>query len=176
MWLTGQRPAAHTWVSVLLAVAGAAIIGAGDVGRDGSTLGNLLAVAGAVAMAGYLMLAREAQRRLAYLPYVALAYSSAAAVLWVAVIASRTSWHGFGTQTWVAVAAMAFVSQLVGHGGYNWSLRHLPPTFVSVALTGEPVIAAGLAWWLLGEPVTAGTVLGGGLVLAAILVAARSRP
>jgi drug/metabolite transporter (DMT)-like permease len=63
----------------------------------------------------------------------------------------------------------------VGHGGYNWSLRHLPPTFVSVALTGEPVIAAGLAWWLLGEPVTAGTVLGGALVLAAILVAARSR-
>lgn len=176
MWLTGQRPAARTWASVFLAVAGAAIIGAGDAGSAGSTLGNLLAVGGAVAMAGYLMLAREAQRRLAYLPYVALAYSSAAAVLWVAVLASGTTWHGFGAQTWAAVAAMAVVSQLVGHGGYNWSLRHLPPTFVSVTLTGEPVIAAGLAWWLLGEPVTAGAVLGGALVLAAILVAARSRP
>lgn len=173
MWATGQRPAAHTWVSVLLAVAGAAIIAAGSADDAGSMLGNLLAVGGAVAMAGYLMLAREAQRGLAWLPYVAVAYSAAAAVLWAAVLVSGTPWRGFPAGTWVALAAMAAVSQLIGHGGYNWALRHLNPAFVSVALTGEPVIAAGLAWWLLGESVTARTVVGGVLVLAAIVVAAR---
>ena len=72
------------------------------------------------------------------------------------------------------LGALALVSQLVGHGGYNWSLRHLQPAFVSVTLTGEPVLATLLAWWLLGEPVTARIALGGVLVLGGIVVAARA--
>lgn len=173
-WAVGARPASGTWMAAMLAVAGAAIISSGGDAADGSLLGNALAVAGAVAMAGYLILAREAQRGLAYLPYVAIAYGTAAAVLWVAVLASGTAWSGFPPGTWMTLVAMAVVSQLIGHGGYNWSLRHLQPAFVAVALTGEPVVASGLAWWLLDEPLTARTVLGGSVVLVAIVLAARS--
>ena len=89
-------------------------------------------------------------------------------------IAGDGQWRGFALQTWLAMGAMALVSQLIGHGGYNWSLRHLQPAFVSVALTGEPVIAALLAWWLLGERPTAGTAAGGLLVLLGIVLAARA--
>jgi drug/metabolite transporter (DMT)-like permease len=174
-WATlGLRPTRRTWAAVGLAVSGGAVIAAGGLGDPGALLGYVLAVAGAVAMAGYLLLAREAQRDLTYLRYVAIAFTTAAAVLWIAVLASGTTWHGFSAPTWVALAAMALVSQLIGHGGYNWSLRHLQPAFVSVTLTGEPVLAAGLAWWLLGEPVTGRILIGGALVLAAILVAART--
>lgn len=173
-WAWGARPASGTWLAALLAVAGAAIIASGGGGSDGSLLGNALAVAGAIAMAGYLLLAREAQHGLAYLPYVAIAYGTAAVVLWIAVIVSGTAWSGFPAGTWAVLAAMAVVSQLIGHGGYNWSLRHLQPTFVAVALTGEPVVASGLAWWLLDEPLTARTVVGGSVVLLAIVIAARS--
>jgi drug/metabolite transporter (DMT)-like permease len=175
MWLTGQRPGPRTWIAVALGVAGAGVIAAPAGDGQGALLGNLLAVGGAVAMAGYLLLAREAQRAIPYLPYVAVAYGTAAAVLWVAVLWSGTPWRGFGAGTWAALAAMAVVSQLVGHGGYNWSLRHLNPAFVSIALTGEPVLASLLAWWLLGEALTPRILLGGGLVIAAILVAARAR-
>jgi drug/metabolite transporter (DMT)-like permease len=175
MWLTGQRPGPRTWVAVALGVAGAVVIAAPSGAGQGALLGNLLAVGGAVAMAGYLLLAREAQRALPYLPYVAVAYGTAAAVLWVAVLWSGTPWRGFSAGTWAVLAAMAMVSQLVGHGGYNWSLRHLNPAFVSIALTGEPVLASLLAWWLLGEALTLRILAGGGLVLAAILVAARTR-
>jgi drug/metabolite transporter (DMT)-like permease len=173
LWAAGRRPAARTWLAVALALAGAAIIAAGGLQDRGSLLGNLLALGGAVAMAGYLLLAREAQRSLAYLSYVSIAYASAAAALWVAVLFSGTRWSGFPPGTWLVLAAMAVVSQLIGHGGYNWSLRHLQPAFVAIALTGEPVLASLLAWWLLGEPVTARTAAGGILVLAAIAVAAR---
>jgi len=173
MWFIGQRPGPRTWLAVALGLAGAIVIAAPAGAERGSLLGNLLAVGGAIAMAAYLMLAREAQRGLPYLPYVAVAYGTAAAVLWAAVLWSGTAWWGFSSQTWAAVAAMAAVSQLVGHGGYNWSLRHLHPAFVSIALTGEPVLASLLAWWLLDEPLTLRVAAGGALVLAAIWVAAR---
>lgn len=173
MWVVGQRPGPRTWLAVALGLAGAAVIAMPVEGERGSLLGNLLAIGGAIAMAAYLLLAREAQRALAYLPYVAVAYGTAAVALWVAVLSSGTPWSGFPAGTWMALAAMAGVSQLIGHGGYNWSLRHLNPAFVSIALTGEPVLASLLAWWLLDEPLTARIALGGVLVLAAVLVAAR---
>ena len=175
MWLVGQRPGPRTWLAVALGIAGAVVIAAPGGGEPGTLLGNLLAVGGAVAMAGYLLLAREAQRGLPYLPYVAVAYGCAAVVLWVSVLWSGTTWQGFTAGTWAALVAMAVVSQLVGHGGYNWSLRHLNPAFVSIALTGEPVLASLLAWWLLDEPLTLRIAAGGALVLAAVLVAARAR-
>ena len=175
-WISGRdRPTSRTWAAVMLATAGAAVITSGGLSDATSLIGNLLAVGGALAMAGYLLLAREAQRVLAYLPYVAVAYGTAAVVLWAAVLISGTQWHSFPPQTWAVLAAMAVVSQLVGHGGYNWSLRHLQAAFVSIALTGEPVLASLLAWWLLDEPIGARTALGGVLVLSGILVAARAR-
>jgi drug/metabolite transporter (DMT)-like permease len=171
--VTGRdRPTARTWAAVALATAGAGVITWGGLADRTSLIGNLLAVGGALAMAGYLMLAREAQRGLAYLPYVAAAYGTASIVLWAAVLISGTPWHSFSSRTWAVLAAMAVVSQLVGHGGYNWSLRHLQAAFVSIALTGEPVLASLLAGWLLGEPIGLRTATGGALVLAGILVAA----
>jgi drug/metabolite transporter (DMT)-like permease len=171
--VTGRdRPGARTWMAVALATAGAGVIAWGGLEDRASLLGDLLAVIGALAMAGYLILAREAQRGLTYLPYVAIAYGTAALVLWAAVLMTGTVWHSFSPATWAVLAAMAVVSQLVGHGGYNWSLRHLQAAFVSIALTGEPVLASLLAWWLLDEPIGLRTVAGGLLVLAGVLVAA----
>jgi drug/metabolite transporter (DMT)-like permease len=171
--MTGRdRVGARTWAAVVLATAGAGVITWGGLADRASLLGNLLAIGGAMAMAGYLMLAREAQRALAYLPYVAVAYGTAALVLWAAVLITGTEWHSFSPATWAVLVAMAVVSQLLGHGGYNWSLRHLQAAFVSIALTGEPVLASLLAWGFLGEPIGLRTAVGGALVLAGILIAA----
>lgn len=171
--VTGERPGRRTFAAIGLALAGAVLIASGGGGERGAALGYLLALLGAVAMAGYLLLAREAQRVLPYRPYVAIAFGTAAAVLWIAVVATGTPWRGFSAATWASLAALALVSQVIGHGGYNWSLRHLQPAFVSVTLTGEPILATLLAWWLLGEPVTLRILLGGVLVLAGIVLAAR---
>lgn len=173
-WLTGRdRPRAATWASVALVVCGSAVLAGGDFASGGPNVGHALALAGAVAMACYLLLARGAQRSLPFLPYVAIAYGSAAVTLWAATLLAGLPWHGFATGTWAALGGMALVSQLLGHSGYNWSLRHLRPSFVAVTLTGEPLLAGLFAWLLLGEAVTVATAAGGVLVLAGIAMAAR---
>lgn len=168
-----------SWLGIGLCVGGAAIVVAAptatDVPASNPLLGNGLALAGSVAMGAYLLVAREAQRSLAFLPFVARSYGVAATALCAAVAFTGTPAAGFDGATWLALGGLALLSQLVGHGGANWALRHLSPGFVSGALVGEPVLASLLAWAILGEPITPLIALGGALVLVGIFVSAPRR-
>jgi drug/metabolite transporter (DMT)-like permease len=164
-------PSRTTMAALVLAVAGAGVVSSGGSGGDAALRGDLIALAGGVAMAGYFLLSREAQATLPFRAYLGMAYGVAAAVLWTAVFATGTPHVGFDTRTWGALAAMAAISQLIGHSGYNWSLRHLSPLFVAVVSVGEPVLASVLGWWLLGEAVDWRTGIGGALILAGIALA-----
>lgn len=165
-------PARSTIIALACATAGAAVVSSGGSNGNASVQGDLLAVAGAIAMAGYLLLSRQAQSELSFRAYLGIAYGSAALLLWLAVLVTRTPAFGFDATTWWALAGMALVSQLIGHSGYNWSLRHLSPLFVAVALIGEPVLASCLGWWLLGEELDWRTGTGGALILAGIALSA----
>ena len=167
-------PSRAAMLALAFATAGALVVGSGSLGGDAALAGDLLAVAGAIAMAGYLLLSRAAQASLPFRGYLGIAYGSAAAWLWLAVGVTGTQATGFDATTWWALAGMALVSQIVGHSGYNWSLRHLDPLYVAVALVGEPVLAAFLGWWLLGEAVEWRTGAGGILILAGIAIGARA--
>lgn len=168
------RVSGAVWAAIALCVAGSALIAGGDVLAGGSWRGNVLALTAAFAWATYLLFAQTAQREIDFLGFVGRSYGTAAIVLWIAVLATGTQATGFDGQTWLAFAGLAVVSQLVGHGGANWSLRHLPPSFVSLALLGEPILASLLAWWLLGENVGPLLWVGGALIFAGILLSARA--
>jgi drug/metabolite transporter (DMT)-like permease len=177
-FVTGRgAPPLRTVLALLFAVGGVAIASTGHDQSEGLLTGDLLAVAGAIALASYLLLSQQAQSRLPFRRYLAIAYGSAAAILWLAVAVTDTAAGGFTAATWWALAGMAAISQLIGHSGYNWALRHLSPLFVAVALVGEPVLASLLGWWLLGEGLDWQTGVGGLLILTGILLgASAARP
>jgi drug/metabolite transporter (DMT)-like permease len=164
-------PQPRQLAAVALSVLGSAVIGGASLLAGSAPFrGALLALAGAVCMGGYLLLARASQRNLGFLAFVARSYGAAALALWIAALASGTGMVGFPPRTWLAFAGAALASQLIGHGGYNWALRHLDPVFVGIVLVGEPVLASALAWWLFGEPVAPSTWLGGALILAGVAI------
>jgi len=164
-------PSRITLLALVFSIGGAAVVSGGSGGGDAAILGDALGIAGGVAMAGYFLLSRVAQGVLQFRTYLGIAYGTAAGLLWVAVLATGTQASGFDARTWWAFAGMAAVSQLVGHSGYNWSLRHLDPLFVAVVSVGEPVLASLLGWWLLGEALDWRTSTGGFLILAGIALA-----
>jgi drug/metabolite transporter (DMT)-like permease len=76
---------------------------------------------------------------------------------------------------WLAVVYMAVVAGALAMVGQTWAQAHLPPTRTAIIMTTEPVFAAFFAVLLGGEQVTARMLLGGGLVVLA-MVAVELRP
>jgi len=147
-------------------------------------LGDALALLGAFAIGTYFIIVRNVGAQPAYgqpLPtkqIVARTYGWAGLALVALSAAARQPPPSLADATaWLGIVAMALVSQLLGHTALNRSLRDFSPSTVALATLLEPVIAAALAAWLLAEPVTPLTVVGGALVLAAVAtLLSSSRP
>lgn len=170
--LAGDRAGYQTLLGIALTIAGAATILWSDqsTGIGSAPLaGNVLAIVGAVSVAGYILLARSMRAAIGMLGYVWIVYSIAAAVLVAGAAATGTLLAELTAAGLLFVLAMAIGPQLVGHTAINYAARHLPPTLVSVAILGEPVLSAVFAWILLGEAIAPLQSLGFALTLCGIL-------
>jgi drug/metabolite transporter (DMT)-like permease len=169
-------------LGIVLALAGGVIVALGGTGGTraaiagagaGGTLpGDLMALSGAWMMAGYLMVGRRLRAGLTLVPYVFVVYGFAALALTLALMATGRSLFGLAPATYLWLALLALVPQLLGHSSFNWALRYLPASFVAIALLGEPVGSSALAFGLLHEVPTPLELGGVVLILAGIAVGA----
>lgn len=171
--LLGERLTRPAIAGLITALAGSLIITFSDaVQPTGSAplFGNVLALIGAFAVAGYWLIGRRLRANLSLVPYVTIVYSAAALVLFVTAIVTSQPLVGYSSMTYVWFLLLALVPQLVGHSSFNWTLARLPATFVAVATLGEPIGASVLAFFLLSETPTILKTAGAALVLAGIAV------
>ena len=157
-----------------LSSAGLACPPLADFMRGPAFMGDLLALAGAIMAACYLMIGRSLRGRMSLLSYIFLVYGMAACVLIVAMLFARQSPFGYPPLTYLWFVLLAIVPQLIGHSTFNWTLRFLSAAYVSISLLGEPVGSTILAYLLLQETPTALKVFGAILILGGIYVASRS--
>ncbi|OGO23682.1 MAG: hypothetical protein A2Z28_05930 [Chloroflexi bacterium RBG_16_51_9] len=159
---------------IAISLVGSVIIGYGNwkLGT-GFLFGGVLALLGALAVVGYLIIGRRLMRSISLLSYISLAYGSAAALLLLATLVSGSHLIGYSTNTYVMLILLAVVPQLIGHSSVNWSLRFISATLVTIAVLGEPVGATTLAFLILKEPPTISEIGGGILILTGIFIAFR---
>ncbi len=155
-------------LGIALTIAGSALIGLSDRnGGHGSQplLGDLLALVGAITASGYFLVGRELRKRMGVVPYIWMVYSIAAVVLTVWMSLAGDSLLGLPAMIYGLLFLLAIGPQLTGHTAFNWCLKHLSATFVTVAVLGEPVGSALLALFLLPNQQLAALQIIGGLVL-----------
>ena len=175
-------------VGLALTIVGGAVIGLSDAcvihngiqcpelgqllhGRAMS--GNFLALAGAWAVTGYLIIGRKLRAGMTLVPYIFLVYGMAAVVLIFIMFAAGFSPVGYEPKTYGWIFLLAAIPQLIGHTTFNWALKYLPAAFVAVTTLSEPVGSAILAFFLLSETPSAGTIIGGILILFGIYLTSR---
>ncbi|WP_310962952.1 DMT family transporter [Nocardioides terrisoli] len=71
---------------------------------------------------------------------------------------------------WISVVYMAVFAGALAMLGQTWAQAHLAPTRSAIIMSMEPVFAAFFAVLLGSESVTSRMILGGGLVVAAMLI------
>jgi len=139
--------------------------------------GALLALAGGMAIAAYFILVREVRADLGTRTIVTHTYTWAAIALVIVAAALRQPLPpASDTVAWGGIAAMALISQLLGHTAMNASLRWFTPSAVAFSTLLEPVVAAVLALLIFSEGVAPIAIAGAIVLLASIAVVLREEP
>jgi drug/metabolite transporter (DMT)-like permease len=136
-------------------------------------LGDALAVCGAIAGAGYLLIGRKLRANMSLVSYISLVYGMAAIVLIIIMLVAGLNFFGYSPQSYVWLILLAIIPQLIGHSTFNWALAYLSAAFVSITLLGEPIGSTILAYIILHEKPTPVKLIGGALILVGIYIASR---
>lgn len=145
-----------------------------DFVRGQAFLGDILAVAGAISGACYLLIGRRLRSQMSLVSYIFVVYGMAALTLVAFMLITGYSPWGFSPQTYLWFTLLALVPQLIGHSTFNWALGYLSAAYVSITLLGEPIGSTILAYFLLKETPTLLKVIGGALILGGIYIASQS--
>lgn len=161
-WLAfRERPGPPAIIASIIALFGVIImVGAG---RDGSALGDLMAIGMAILMAAIILIARSRPRLPAFAAMTVASALSAAATLPFATLTGLTA-----AQLGL-LALFAIVTQVIGFGLFALGARHLAPTETALLTTLEAPLAPFWVWLFLATAPTAPTLLGGIIVLAAVI-------
>lgn len=175
--LFGERTTPLSFLGIVVAIAGTAVIALGRTVGSAAFYGNMLALIGSVTVAVYVLIGRSSRTGgVGVLPYSIVVYSAAAATLLPAALLFDVSLWGYSGRTWFWLAAITVGPQLMGHTVFNWALRYVQASVISGTILAEPVVAALLAWLVLSERPGVLTLFGGAVVLAGLYFLLKGRP
>ena len=165
--LLRQRVGGLVWAAVLLATAGLAVLSLRGFALGG---GEALTFAASVLYALHIVALGEwSTTRDAY--GLAVLQMTVIAVVCAVATAPNGLVLPATTGDWLAVVYMALVAGAIALVLQTWAQAHLPATRAAIVMTMEPVFAALFAVLLGGEQFTVRMLVGGALVVAAMLLA-----
>jgi drug/metabolite transporter (DMT)-like permease len=169
IWLH-ERVTRRKASTLALALAGLALT-VGPAG--GEWLGALLAILAAVIYSVYILVGARVMQRVSALQSSAVIFLSAGAMSSLLMMVNGP--HLPTTASgWAIIGAIVVIATVVPVVAFLAGLARIGPTNAAMISTLEPVVTVALAALLLGETLQPVTLLGGGLILAAVLLLAQS--
>lgn len=190
-FVRGQVVNRLLWPALALTFVGLGIVaGAGLEGLD--PIGILAGLACSVAFAIYFILGERMVERsdpivitfwgfgISSAVWAAVGLSGATTAFWQVSAATSVplpeALGGAAVPLSVLLLWVVALGTVVPFGAETAAMKFIPATTVSVLSTAEPIGSAIVAWWLFGEVLSVGQVLGGLVVIAGIVLALLSRP
>ena len=176
--ISRRSPGWIVWGAGLLTLIGAVLVsGAYNGLRDLDGLGVAAGIGCAIAFGLYLLSAEAAGRRGGHPATVLAGGFVVASIVW-GILLPWWNWpvdRLVDPEIALRVLGVGLVGTLFPFLLVVNALRRLPAAVAGIAATTEPVFAAGLAWLLLNQSLSALQLLGGGLVVGGVALAQFAR-
>ncbi|MCM3600384.1 DMT family transporter [Robertmurraya korlensis] len=151
------------------AIVGSVIISWGDFQVSGTALfGDILALLACALVTAYLMFGQSVRKRISLVTYTFVVYSISSIVLLLYVLFAGESLYPYPKNEWWIFILLALIPTLLGHTLFNWAIKWISTSIISMAILFEPVGATILAYYLLSEKVLVTQLLGGSIVIVSI--------
>ena len=150
------------------------LAGAREGGLD--ALGIAMGIGAALTYTAYILVSHAVTEDLAPLPLSTLVTTGAAVTFGLVGIASGRVDSGFAAEGWLWLGLIALVSTVSAIVLFFAGLKRVGPSTAAILSTFEPLVTVLLAFLAFGEALTALQLLGGALVLAAVVMLNVRRP
>jgi len=154
-----------------MSIVGTAIIAMGSSGGNTSSMmaGNILAFMGAIFVAGYLVIGGIVRKNLSAGAYVFIVYSASVIVLFFMCIFTKTPIYPYSLKEFLLFLALAIFCSILGHTVYNYLMKYISATIISICTLCEPIFASILALIVFREIPSTYTLAGGTIILLGVL-------
>ena len=187
LWLTlfdgmrrgGQPWSARVWAGTAVGLIGVLFVARPSNGVDAGHWPGILALQLATLgwSAGSLY-AQSIRRRVPLFTAAAIEMLAGGAVLLIESRLAREPLERFltaSTQAWLGLGYLVVFGSLVGFTAYALCLNELPASTVGTYAYVNPVVAVALGSAFLAEPLSGGVIIGGTLILLAVLLSTTGR-
>lgn len=139
----------------LVAIAGSIVIGWQDFQISGQALfGDILAFVAAGVITAYFFVGQHVRKMLSLVPYSIIGYASSALFLSILSFSQQVSFVNYSSQTWWSFIGLAFIATILGQTIFNWLLKWLSTSVISMGILGETIGTCILAYFILDEVIS----------------------
>ena len=168
-------------VGIALAIFGVIALVYGNYGLSSITIdsmwGNILALFGGIAAGFYILGGRKIRKSISLINYTFVIYSISTITLFFICITFSAPIYNVGIGDLQLIFVMAIISGIFGHTLYNWLLKYIKTSIISVALLGEPLGSTLLAYsipWINQIP-SIYTIIGGLIIIVGVYLTAKNK-
>jgi len=167
------------FLGMLISFVGVAVLtlGGAEKGSAAHWQGDLIVLAGSVSFAYYTIQVKEIANQYDALTLNTLTFALGALLMipFAARSVLHIRWANVTLGAWGGLAFMIGLGTVVAYLFYAFALTELSASRAAAFAYLQPVIAALLGAWLLGEKITPKVVGGGALILLGVFLAERER-
>ena len=177
-WFRGQEAfTMNRAIGLAVAVGGMMLLQKPSANAQTASLaGDLLILGAGLSFAVYTVFGKELAAEHGGMAVIAVSYTAGGLFLLPMTLyfASRFDFSQVSAAAWWAFGYMTIISSVLCYIGWAYALKRLSASRLSAFSYLQPLVATALALPMLGEPITATLVGGGGLIFAGVFLSERA--
>lgn len=168
----------RAWIGMFISFAGVVLITGIDFQLSTRAfIGDLAAIACGAMSAIYVMIGSHAQRKISTSTYTSICYLSCAVSVLPLIYFNKYKLIDYSRYQWMLLFFLFLGAQVMGHTMFNFTLKRVSPTVVSLIVFFEVPVCAILAFWWLDQVPPAAVIPGIILILIGCgIFVMRSKP